>query len=150
MNLPRYPFYTDDDFQEYSFFSTGPKGKIKKLVTFTKAQEDPIVYNLGFGDENPNTGQVSDLVVSNNEDRNIVLATVASTINTFCDHFGNHFVYIQGSTPSRTRLYQMSINLLWQEISKDFEVYGLYNESFTDFKPNMNYDGFLVKRKNKS
>ncbi len=50
MNLEHYPYYTDN-FTDYVFFSTGPKGRIKKVVRFTKIEDDPDVYNLGFGDE---------------------------------------------------------------------------------------------------
>ena len=52
MNLDRYPFFTSD-YQDYEFFSEGPKGRIKKVVKFMKAQDDPIIFNLAFGDEDP-------------------------------------------------------------------------------------------------
>ncbi len=86
--------------------------------------------------------------ITNNLDRDIVLSTVANTINTFCDHHGNHYIYVEGSTPSRTRLYQMGIAGLWEEICLDFEVYGLKDNGWHEFEPNrINYDAFLVKRK---
>ncbi len=44
-------------------------------------------------------------VVSNNEHRDIVLATVANTIAEFCNHYGYHYIYAKGSTTARTRLY---------------------------------------------
>ena len=68
------------------------------MVLFSRVQNEPIVYNLAFGDEDPKTGLVNDLVVSNNQDREIVLATVASMIHTFCDHYGNHYIYAKEST----------------------------------------------------
>jgi hypothetical protein len=147
MNLERYSYFTTNDFQEYSFYSEGPRGTIKKIVKFMKAQDDPVIFNLGFGDENPETGMVSDAVTTDNKDRDIVLATVANTINTFCDHYGNHYIYAEGSTPARTRLYQMGISRLWSEINKDFEVMGLKDGTLSGFQQNVNYDAFLVKRK---
>lgn len=36
MNLPRYNYFTND-FQDYEFYSDGPKGKIKKLITFSSS-----------------------------------------------------------------------------------------------------------------
>jgi len=147
MNLEHYPYYATADFQEYSFYSEGPKGLIKKVVKFLKAQDDPVVFNLGFGDEDPLTGSVSDTVATDNKDRDIVLATVANTINTFCDHYGDQFIYAEGSTPARTRLYQMSISRLWEEISSNFDIYGLKDGSFQNFQQNVSYEGFLVKRK---
>ena len=147
MNLERYTYFTTNDFQNYSFYSEGPKGRIKKTIVYSKIQEDPIIYNLAFGDENSFTGHINDKTISNNEDRNIVLATVANTINAFCDRYGNHFIYATGSTLSRTRLYQMSIAGLWKEISLDFEVYGYRDGDWQQFRKNINYEAFLVKRK---
>jgi hypothetical protein len=51
-----------------------------------------------------------------------------------------------GSTPSRTRLYQIGINRLWQEIRKDFMVWGYKDGDWEDFRSNVNYEAFLVKR----
>ncbi len=61
---------------------------------FTKAQENPTIYNLAFGDVDPHTGIVSDIVITDNQDRDKVLATVANTIHAFCNHYGNHYIYI--------------------------------------------------------
>jgi hypothetical protein len=148
MNLERYDYFTND-YQAYEFYSEGPKGRIRKLVIFSKVPDtEPSIYNLAFGDAHLVTGKLDDEVISNNEDRDIVLATVANTIATFCDHYGNHYIYAEGSTPSRTRLYQMGIAGLWDEISQDFEVYGLNNSNWQAFKPyGVNYEAFLVKRK---
>jgi hypothetical protein len=146
MNLDRYTFFTSD-YQDYEFFSDGPKGRIKKVVKFMKAQDDPIIFNLAFGDEDLLTGNVSDVIITDNKDTDIVLATVANTVNSFCDHFGNHYIYVEGSTPSRTRLYQMSISRIFAEISTDFDVYGLKDDELYRFELNVNYEAFLVKRK---
>lgn len=148
MNLGRYNYFTND-YQAYEFYSEGPKGRIRKLVIFTRIPDtDPEIYNLAFGDAHPVTGKLDDEVISNNEDRDIVLATVANTIATFCDHYGNHYIYAEGSTPSRTRLYQMGIAGLWDEINTDFEVFGLKENNWHKFEPNgVNYQAFLVKRK---
>ncbi len=148
MNLPQYNSITAD-FKEYEFFSIGPKGKIKKLVSFTKVRNDPIMYNLAFGDADSETGLINDKITTNNDDRDIVLATVAKTINSFCDHHGDHYIFAAGSSPARTRLYQMGINRLLGEIRQNFDVYGLINNKFEAFEPRHNYDAFLVKRKQK-
>jgi hypothetical protein len=149
MNLERYPYFHHNDFRSYEFYSYGPKGRIHKMVTFTCIPHtDPPVYNLAFGDLNPESGEVDDRKNSNNQDKDIVLATVASTIAKFCDHHGDHYIYAEGSTPSRTRLYQMGIAEFWQEISMDFEVYGLIADVWKPFIPHtVNYEAFLVKRK---
>jgi hypothetical protein len=149
MNLNHYDYFNSNDFKDYDFYSEGPKGRIRKLVTFTKIPNvEPPLYNLAFGDQNPISGGIDDNTVTNNQDRDIVLATVANTIVEFCYYYGNHYIYAKGSTASRTRLYQMSIAGLWKEISEDFEVYGLKDEDWSEFKPNgINYDTFLFKCK---
>jgi len=146
MNLERYPYTITNNFQDYIFYSDGPKGRIKKVVRYTRIANDPVTYNLAFGDEN-DAGKVSDSIISNNQDRDIVLATVAGTINKFCDYYGNHYIYVEGSTLSRTRLYQISIARLWHEISAEFDVRGFVNGNWELFQLNVNYEAFLVKRK---
>ena len=146
MNLPHYEYLTTD-YSEYEFYSRGPKGNIKKLVIFAKIQEEPVIYNLAFGDADPETGLMNDSVTSNNEDREMVLATVANTINDFCNHYGDHFIYAKGSTPVRTRLYQMGINGIIDNISTDFTVYGIIEDVAYSFEKNVNYEAFLMKRK---
>ena len=116
MSLERYQYFTNDDFKDYEFYSEGPNGRIKKVVHFSKIQGHD-VYNLGFGDQDPKTGIINDSVVTNNKDRDIILATIASTVIDFSNHYNNPFVYAKGSTSSRTRLYQMSISGLWEEIN---------------------------------
>jgi hypothetical protein len=146
MNLERYPYFTCD-FKDYVFFSEGPKGRIKKVVRFTKIRDNPDVYNLGFGDEHQNTGKLDSRVVTNNEDRDIVLATVAITVIEFSNHYGKHYIYIEGSTPARTRLYQIGMSAFLDEISIDFDILGSKNGALFKFQKNVNYDSFLVKRK---
>jgi hypothetical protein len=146
MNLNKYQLFTSD-FIDYEFYSEGPKGSIKKIVTFTKAQDNPIIYNLAFGDADLNTGFINDEIITDNKDTLKVLATVASTIYSFCDKFGNHFIYARGSTPARTRLYQMEILKQLDEIRLYFNLYGVNDGIAYPFQKNINYDGFLIKRK---
>ena len=147
MKLPRYPLQTTNDFQEYSFFSDGPKGRIKKVVIYSVLQEEPLVYNLAFGDVDPKNGMINDTVISNNHDRDIVLATVASTIHLFCDRHGNHLIYVTGSTKARTRLYQISVTKLINEIRVDFDLYGDNGTEIVKFECNVNYQAILIRRK---
>jgi hypothetical protein len=91
MNLERYEYFDSNDYYDYEFYSEEPKGRIRKLVTFAKIPDtEPSVYNLAFGDQHTGSGELDDIAVSNNKDRDIVLSTVANTIGTFCDHHGNH------------------------------------------------------------
>ncbi len=147
MNLPHYAYFTKNNYRDYEFYSEGPRGKVKKVVMFTKMQDDPLIYNLAFGDEDPETGVVSDLAITDNKDTGIVLATVANTINDFCDRYGNHYIFAKGSTLARTRLYQTNISAVLDEISIDFEILGSRDGVLYAFQKNVNYDSFLVKRK---
>jgi hypothetical protein len=106
-----------------------------------------LLFNLGFGDTVDDKGIIDDSIISNNADRDIVLATVANTIIDFTNHYGNHYIYATGSTSSRTRLYQIGITGLWEQISIDFDVYGLKDDNWHEFQKNVNYEAFLVKRK---
>ena len=70
----------------YEFISEGPKGLIQKMVQF-KQTNLKNVYNLAFGDKNHETGEIDDLVISNNGDSEKVLSTVVATIYAFTDKY---------------------------------------------------------------
>lgn len=147
MNLPRYDYLPNEDFTDYEFYSEGPNGQIKKMISFTVAQEKPVlIYNLAFGDVD-DTGNINDAVASNNEDRDKVLATVVTSINDFCSKHGNHLIFAQGSDAVRTRLYQMGIARNLEEISKEFDIRGLTNKGWEPFTKNRNYNAFLANKK---
>jgi hypothetical protein len=144
MQLSHYSYKTNDNYLDYEFVSTGPKGRIKKIVRFTQIGSN--VFNLGFGDLDDQTGEISDISVTNNNDSRKVLATVASTVNDFTLQHPNTWIIAKGSTISRTRLYRMGITNHWQEISRDFEVFGLKEGSWQPFELRKDYDAFLVRR----
>jgi len=147
MNLKRYEYSISNNFHEYWFYSEGPKGTIRKMVVYDKINDDPLIFNLAFGDEDPGTGKINDITNSNNGDRDIVLATVANTINTFSDHCNNPIIFVKGSTPSRTRLYQMGISGLWEEVRAYFNILGFKENEWHTFRTNVNYESFFVKKR---
>ncbi|MEO6523820.1 MAG: hypothetical protein ABIN91_19205 [Mucilaginibacter sp.] len=50
MNLERYQYLNSNDYHDYEFWSEGPKGRISKMVTFSRIPNtDPAIYNLAFG-----------------------------------------------------------------------------------------------------
>ena len=74
----------------YEFYSEGPKGLIKKIVSYRLIQEMPIkLYDLGFGDWNNEIQDVDDKTNTNNQDRQKVLATVAETVLDFLENNPN-------------------------------------------------------------
>lgn len=102
---------------------------------------------MGFDDWIPEADEVDDLVVSNNKDRKKVLATVAQAVIDFTENRRDAFIVVEGSTASRTRLYQMGIAEFYDEISSLFHISGMVNEQWHVFEKGSNYESFLVKRK---
>jgi hypothetical protein len=147
MNLPHYKISVDPTFHTYQFISDGPRGQILKGVHFAKYQERPLVYNLALGDIDPLSGRLDDEVISNNNDRDIVLATVGEIVIDFCRHHLGSIVLAEGNTPVRKRLYQMRIGANLQEVKKHFEVFGFdpSQEKWELFEKNKTYEALLVK-----
>lgn len=145
MLLPRYTLKTDVSLTVFEFTSVGNKGRIVKIIQFLQISEG--LYNLGFGDKNVKTGEISDIIVSNNGDSRKVLATVAASVYAFTTKYPNALVYATGNTKARTRLYRIGITNNLNEILKDFEVFGLSENKFRKFQKRSEYQGFLIKRR---
>ena len=88
---------------------------------------------------------MNDKVRSNNNDRDKILATVASTVFDFIKYHPRAMIFARGSTPSRTRLYQISILKNWSVIITFFEIRGFSNGMWEIFKRNKNYEEFAIK-----
>ncbi len=147
MNLEKYELKSSPDLVYFEFTSEGTQGNIEKVVIYNKLIDQILpIYNLGFGDKNIQTGELSDTVKSNNGDRDKVLATVASTIYQFTERYPNAWVLMQGSNAVRTRLYQIGINLYYDEVVTQFTILGFKNDEWITFKKNTNYDGFLLQK----
>lgn len=127
MKLPKYQLKADEELSVYRFVSEGRKGLISKRIQFTLINQEGI-YNLAFGDEHPISGELDDLIISDNGDSEKVLATVVAAIYAFFDQYPAAWVYLSGSTASRTRLYQMAIAKYLPELAADFAIYGEYQE----------------------
>ena len=145
-NLPKYEVKIGETALIYNFISEGSKGKIIKIISFQETNINNF-YNLGLVDENPITGELDDQVVSNNGDTEKVLNTVVSVIYDFTELFPNVRIYAEGSTPSRTRLYQMKIVKYFDIVIRDFHLLCLLNGEWEEFRPKVNYEGFAIKRK---
>lgn len=99
--------------------------KINKVVNFTKLVSiGEHIYNLAFGDYDENDCKLEVFVVSNNGYRDKVLNTVALTVLDFFEAHPDSVVIAKGSTPSRTRLYQMGINKNLDIITTRLDVFG--------------------------
>jgi hypothetical protein len=149
MNIDKYPVVIGATSMVYEFVSEGKKGKISKLVVYSKTHLHNF-YNLGFGDKDSITGDIDDTVITNNGDSEKVLATVAATLYTFTDEFPEAMVFASGSTSARTRLYRIGISNNLDVINADFEIFGLTKDkNWVKFEKRKDYEAFLVKRKKK-
>ncbi len=124
-NLERYDFAVSPTFFDYEFESVGDRRVIKKVARFSLINRS--LYNFGFGDLDEETGEISDTVVSNNDDGDKVLITVAQIIYYFTGIYQGSSIFIQGTSASRTRRYQMGIAKYWELIDPVFEIVGLIN-----------------------
>lgn len=98
-----------DYFDVFEFVSNGRRGNIRKRVAFTETDQFNI-YNLAFGDIDE-ADEINDLAVSDNGDRNKVLATVVSIVEIYTKRYPNRWIIFKGSTLHRTRLYRMAVSL---------------------------------------
>lgn len=147
MSEEQYAYLTNPNGLTFEFVSIGPNGHIKKAVRYTAKQSSNFIFNLGFGDLNEKTDELDDFKISNNGDREKVLATVAATVLEFTERFPHAFVYAKGSSPARTRLYQIAIMQNLKFIEEKLYVYGLKENTWHKFESDVNYEAFMVLRK---
>jgi hypothetical protein len=146
MSLDQYDLKADDIFMSFEFISKGPKLNIVKLIQYTELSKKG-VYNLAFGDKNKKTGKIDDLIVTDNKDRDKVLATVVASVFTFTTYYPSAWIYVEGSTDTRTRLYRMAITIYFEELNKHFYILGYIENEWKEFQKQQNYTAFLINRK---
>ena len=145
MNLDKYPIISTNEHLAYEFLSEGPNGTIKKVVFFQEIGDN--LFNLAFGDWDEAEQRIDDKARSNNNDRDKVIATVASTVIDFIKHYPYAQLFAKGSTPARTRLYQIGILANWHEISQLLILEGFIDGDWYPIEKHRNYQAFLVKVK---
>lgn len=149
MSQPRYILKPGTDLTVFEFVSIGPRGKILKVVVFSKTEIQDLYY-LGFGDKNDTTGFIDDSVVTNNNDTQKVLATIASAIMIFTNKQPEAMIYATGSTPSRTRLYRMGINRYYEQLIAKFHIFGVDGgDELAHYEKDRSFKGYLIQSKSK-
>ena len=149
----KYEYYaairTADDLSSFDFISTGKNGSFVKRIVFMRTEIDR-VYNLAFGDVMEN-GEIDHYSITDNGDRNKILATVFDVVNTYTVRYPERFIYFRGSTSERTRLYRIAIGLNLEELSRVFDIFVEIegDDRFIPFRKNMELEAFLIKRKSK-
>ena len=145
MDSPFYSFEVLEDAYRFTFNSVGQNGVIPKIIIYSKT-DLPDYYNLALGDVRTD-GTVDVFSKSNNGDMEKILATVIQTLMVFLAYHPEANVFFAGSTPTRTRLYQIVLNKEIDKVDSTLKVLGLYEDYLEPFEPNKNYEGFVVSKK---
>lgn len=146
MNYEKYEqVSTNDDLSIFDFISTGKKGNIHKRITFTPTYA-PNVFNLAFGDRDHVNGTISDSIVSNNGDRNKILATVAHAVYTHTSMYNSRWIFFRGRDDQRNRLYRIAISKTIDELQLHFDIYALIEGKPYPFNSSLPATAFLIKR----
>ncbi len=136
-----------DDLSRFDFLSTGKNGKFQKRIIFTPTGFHNI-FNLAFGDI-AEESMLDDNSVTDNGDRNRILATIATAVDNYTKRYPERVIYFTGSTKARTRLYRMAIGLNLEELSVTYEIYAEIDsqDELVIFQKNMEISAFVFKRK---
>ncbi|TLV01506.1 DUF6934 family protein [Dyadobacter luticola] len=139
-------------FDSRRFFSEGPNGRFE-LRTFiakveTNSRQD--LFNVGFGVWSEELQMVDDMIQTRNGDFRRILSTIAIIALDFLQRYPFAFLFAEGSTRARTRLYQREISNILDEIPKELRLYGFIkmDDIFIDFQKGINFDGFLLSLRN--
>lgn len=155
MNIPKYDLLANTNVTLFRFKSKGINGKIDKGIIYKPTKNEGI-YNLAFGNLAFDTIRkeyiIDDLIVSDNGDRNKILATVAKSAYIFSKKYPDKIIFFKGSTKGRTRLYRRAISLNLKELSETFHIFGANEDDNGNifnvpFDSNVDYYGFFIKRK---
>lgn len=141
--------------ENFEFLSQGVK-TFRMKVIYTYLGIEPItqkhLYNLGFGvlsfDPEIGVEEIDDKIKTNNGDKHEILSTVALTAISFFDEHPNSILFFQGSSPSRTRTYQMAISQNLDSLKKDFLIRGYIKDIDLPeiFVKGKNYEAFLIEQ----
>ena len=138
-----YPLLPSKSENAFFFRSVGVKGTILKVIIFEHLKGNR--YNLAFGDWI--NGDLNDTIISNNNDLQKVVSTIAKTIYQFTEEYPLAIITIEGVDAKRTKLYNTIFRRRFFEIKETFEVKGIVNEVKEDYNPSKSYEKFEVKKK---
>ena len=116
MKYDNYPSaFISDDLSVFEFISKGKKGEIRKRIVFTRTSMNG-VYNLAFGrvtEEN----RLDDLSITDNGDRNKILATVVRAVDAYTRRYPTRWVYFMGSQGLSDQKKDKAVLILQQKYS---------------------------------
>lgn len=145
MNYEAYPFKLNEENTHFKFLSEGKRGLVEKVVAFSLIDDN--IYNLALLDFDKVTQDYTDQSVTDNGDMPEVLATVMAIVRDYLDQYPERKIYLVGNTAARTRLYQIAINKVIDQIH-DLTILGYHNFEWIVFEPNVSFEGFLIVKIN--
>jgi hypothetical protein len=144
-----YEPYTDlvalPDLSIFRFVSEGSLGFITKEIHFAQLP-DTGMYSIHLGDIKQN-GDFDSSVISNNGDRNRVLATVFRAIEVYTGRYPDRSILIGGLTRHRARLFRMAIGANWKRLSGAFTILERREGRFSPFRPDTDSTIFHWRRR---
>jgi hypothetical protein len=136
------------DLSSFSFTSVGPNGRIEKSIYFKPTAIDPQLYNLALVDTYEDGAIIDDFAISDNGDRDKILATVIRAVVLYTRRYPDRWVQLIGNTAARTRLYRIVISTNLLALDELFVIYGVLADFQLElFAPGHSYIGFLVTKK---
>ncbi len=139
-----YPYTANEATGHFKFQSVGKRGTIDKAIEL--AQMAPGIYNLALLDFDPVTQGYVDDSITDNGDMPEVLATVMAVVLDHLSRFPRSSIIITGNSPSRTRLYQIAINKIGDDLKRQLKILGYQRSGWRIFEPNQSYESFLIAR----
>jgi hypothetical protein len=161
----------------YYFISEG-KESIVKLIRYEYVRQfsNRPLFNLGFGDLDYETGELSDEKISDNEDHYRVFNTVLATIPRLLNEYRDGVVMVRGSdsTPQfiegckkvcvkkcgdhlckkahrRIRIYGNFLNKHYELLNQEFAFHGaegMEEDSPTEpYKKDKSYKGLIIEKR---
>ena len=135
----------------FTFISEGRYGRLTKILIFEELKRINNTVNLALGTVLDNQ-KIDFTGITNNGDKNKILATVAAIVYNFNEIYPDVGIYVSGSDTRRTILYQRAIAYAYDELTLTFNIHGdiSTDDEIHDFQPfdgSKNYTGFLIERK---
>jgi hypothetical protein len=97
MDIERCQTSISIDHKIYSFVSKGDNVNFIKKVIFSETDQDGL-YNLSLGDYNAGTKEIDYYFISDNGDKDKILATVVACFFSFFKYNAKAWIYVYGST----------------------------------------------------
>ncbi len=144
MTEESYPFRIRAIDIRYEFTSVSAKKSVPKAAVLSQLTTD--IFNIALLDVLEDGTLSDDLLVTNNQDLRMVMATVMRIVDDFLTRFPDKTVFFQGSDDRRTRLYRIVIGRELHLIQTRFRVLGVIDEQPEVFSANKPYEGFYINK----